>query len=127
MLWFDHLISFLKISKEEVESEDPIVRCHATDLSQLPLSFPTSIQHLQSNSYLWNFMRHSSKKHSSKPFVVFKTWDTNDRGVDAKQIFKIGKVTAWDSENRVTILLYSVVNNQNLEWAPVLPSNSSIR
>ena len=93
VLWFNQFILFLKLFREEVDSENPIAR-YTTDLLRLPRSFLIIIQHFQSNSYIWNFMQQSSRKHSAKPFVIFKTWDTNDRGVDAKQIFKIGKVTA---------------------------------
>ena len=88
---------------------------------------PLYLQLFRSNSYVWNFMRPNSRKHSSKPFVVFKTWDTNDRSVNARQIYKIGKVTKWDDKDRVTILIYQLLEECNSDWYSALPSKSSIR
>jgi len=81
-------------------------------VSESETPFSLTIQPKHSNLHIWNFMNHSNQKRLARPYVVFKTWDTNDRGVDVKQIFKIGKITAWNDKERITILLYTVSRSQ---------------
>ena len=48
------------------------------------------------NSYFWNFLPKCSRKHTTKPFVIFRTWDTNDPNSKALSIFKLEKIVEWN-------------------------------
>ena len=90
VLWYEHLITASKNPDAVSDSE----RSHDTstpDYGIVPTGIYPQNQLRYSQAHIWNFMQHCSKKRSSKPFVVFKTWDTNDRSVDAQQIYKLVK------------------------------------
>ncbi len=125
--WYDRLIdSLLNLEEEEIVYEDsPDSSVTEPGIKQSTLS-PCNFSKY-SYAHIWNLLKQCSKKRSSKPFVVFKTWDTNDRSVNAQQIYKIGKVTNWDNKNRVTILIYQIYRSHDSEWVVVSPSSSSIR
>src|SRR6266496_5228603 len=125
--WYDHLIVTLPNLESallSIRAPDNLIPPAVDTQSD---NLPNSHQSHYSNLHLWNFMKKCSKKRSAKPFVVFKTWDTNDRSVKAQQIYKIGKVTTWDQNDRATILIYQVSCDQDSEWLTVTPSSSSIR
>ena len=71
-LWFYRLIS--AVLNNEIEEDPDGIQEHRPPDPVITSSLdPPVFQPGRSNSYLWNFMRPCSKKHSAKPFVVFKT------------------------------------------------------
>src|SRR6266542_2312438 len=125
-LWFQQLISAVLNPELKAGSDAIQTHCPPDPLNATSLVSP-DLQPFRSNSYVWDFMQLCSRKHSSKPFVVFKTWDTNDRNVGARLTYKIGKVTRWDDKDRITILIYQLSGDSSSDWHSALTSKSYIR